>query len=111
MGFGGRLMEKRTTNDFQSYVSNSDTLSNDTLDNTPVVKYNNVEQSVQIVCKFPANVSVRGQVTGKLYEWSGAGAVVKVDKSDASEILLKHIGESSCCSGSGGTGNLIFEVL
>jgi len=43
----------------------------------------------------------KGPVTGKTYVFSGAGAIVDVDKEDA-EIMLEKRG-GTCCEGSGST--------
>ena len=75
-----------------------------------IVSYTIEEQSVKVVNKFPASISIRGQITGKLYEWGGAGVVVEVAKEDVPQLLTKKIGDASCC-GNNQKGNLLFEVV
>lgn len=74
------------------------------------VNYTIVEQSVKVVSKFPATISIRGQATGKLYEWKNAGSVVEVSQEDVADLLTKKIGNTSCC-GNNQRGNLLFELV
>jgi hypothetical protein len=54
----------------------------------------------------PANVIVAGAVTGTKYVFNGAGAEVKVDRRDMSEMLGKLRG--GCC---GGSKSRMFELV
>lgn len=74
----------------------------------PETNYNNIEQ-IRVTNKFPARLMYKGQVTGQLYIWEQAGAIVDVDARDLPELLSKKIGETSCC-GSSQRGNSLFEI-
>lgn len=104
-------MAKRSNSNVPSFIEEVDyTVSSDTLDKSDVVSYTNTEQSKRVVNKFPATISLKGLVTGKLYRWENAGSVVEVAEEDVADLLTKKIGESSCC-GSNQKGNIVFEVV
>lgn len=96
-------MGKRSSTSLSSVVSTP-------LDKLETPTYNKVEQSVAVVCKFPAHVYVIGQATGQRYDWAYAGSVVNVDIADLEQVLSKKVGERSCC-GASGNGNVIFEKV
>ena len=56
-------------------------------------------ETVQLVLLRDIKLKYAGPVSGKLYIFSGAGAIVDVDKEDA-EIMLEKRG-GICCDGSG----------
>jgi len=58
-------------------------------------------ETVQLVLQRNLKLNYKGPVTGKKYFFSGAGAIVDVDKEDA-EIMLEKRG-GACCEGSGST--------
>ena len=63
--------------------------------------------SVQVQSLLDATVTYTGQVSGKSYVWSGAGAIVEVDKSDVSELLAKRRGKKPCC---GAPEQKVFQI-
>jgi len=63
---------------------------------------------VSIRSTIDAKVKVTGTVTGNLYIFDRAGAVVKVDIRDKDEILNKKRGRA-CCGGT--SGKLLFELV
>lgn len=69
--------------------------------------YNEVE-TVSIRSLVDAQVKLTGAVSGKLYIWPHAGAVVVVDFQDKDEILNKKRGRS-CCGGQ--SGKYLFELV
>lgn len=56
-----------------------------------------------------AHLIYSGQVSGKHYEWSRAGAIVIVDEQDVPELLAKRLGGKTCCGSP--DGNQIFELV
>ena len=68
--------------------------------------YNEV-YTVSIRSLLDAVVKVTGAVTGKVYVWSHAGAVIDVDSKDKDEILNKTRGRA-CCGGQ--SGKALFEL-
>lgn len=101
-------MAKRSQTPVPSKL-NDDTVSSDTLDIPTSVPYTIEEQSVQVVCKFPATLKLVGKVSGKQYEWANAGAIVAVDKEDVPDILTKKMGQSVCCGNN--NNSTLFEVV
>ena len=88
-----------------------DTVSSDTLDIAQPIPYTTVEQnSKRVVCKFPASIKLVGKVSGKQYEWMGAGSIVEIDLVDVDDILSKTLGNASCCGASQRT-NTLFEIV
>ena len=65
--------------------------------------------NVAIVCMIDSVVKVTGTVSGKTYQFSGAGSVVNVDKKDVQWLLDKRQGERQCCGGTG-NGNIVFAL-
>lgn len=59
---------------------------------------------------FPATLIYTGQVSGKSYQWDGAGKVVEVDERDVPYLLSKRIGRTGCCGGVAG-GNVLFAQI
>jgi hypothetical protein len=57
-------------------------------------------ETVRLVLLKELNLNATGPVTGKRYRFSGAGAEVNVDKTDADVMLARRGGE--CCPGSVG---------
>lgn len=98
-------MEKRS----KSNISR-DLVKDDGIANGANISYTVTEQSVKIVNKFPAQISLKGLFSGKLYVWKEAGAVVDVDARDVDDLLTKRIGETSCC-GQTQRGNILFEKV
>ena len=80
---------------------------NDTLDIQLDTNYNESEQ-IRVTSKFPAKLMYEGQVTGQLYVWERAGAVVNVDVRDVPDLLSKQIG-GGCC-GNRQQENSLFEI-
>jgi len=62
---------------------------------------------VRIQSLIEAHVYYAGQVSGQLYEWNKAGAIVDVDESDVPELLAKRSGKKPCC---GGERTKIFQL-
>ena len=56
-------------------------------------------ETVRLVLQRDLKLKIIGSVSGKEYFFSGAGAVVPVDKEDVDIMLEKHGG--LCCEGSG----------
>lgn len=70
--------------------------------------YNN---RVNIQSLFPAHITYEGAISGQLYVWAKAGAIVSVLEQDVAELLSKRIGRGSCCGNSSGEGNAIFKTV
>lgn len=92
----------------ESHISS--VIKTDGIANSDAISYTTVEQSVKIVNKFPATISLKGLITGKLYVWNGAGTVIEVDSRDVDDLLTKKIGETACC-GQTQRGNILFEKV
>ena len=56
-----------------------------------------------------ANVRVTGIVSGRQYEFNGAGSSTDVDIRDVDDLLQKRQGGRQCCGGTD-TGNQVFEL-
>jgi len=56
-----------------------------------------------------AKVRVRGAVSGRQYEFSGAGSSADVDIRDVDDLLGKRQGGRQCCGGSD-IGNQVFQL-
>jgi len=56
-------------------------------------------KTIRIVLLHNKKVKTKGSVTGKMYVFSGAGAILSVDERDVSALLAKGVGGTSCCSG------------
>lgn len=54
-----------------------------------------INQRIQSL--IDAYIVYNGQVTGKRYEWVGAGAIAEVDERDVPELLAKRRGKKPCC--------------
>lgn len=74
--------------------SDSNDVSEQRVKARPVLERSTVRK---LQLRYPAIVKYKGTVTGKLYEWSGAGAVLEVDSRDADELLMKYFNNSRCC--------------
>lgn len=72
-------------------------------ENTPTVTIN----LVKVQSLVDAHVYYTGQISGELYEWVKAGAIVEVDERDVPELLAKRPGKKPCC---GGERKPIFEL-
>ncbi len=85
-----------------SYGSSSERVkvSEEKKEEPKVVKKKSSE-TVQLVLQRNLKLKYKGPVTGKEYFFSGAGAIVDVDKEDANVMLEKRGG--TCCEGSGST--------
>ena len=70
---------------------------------TPEVTIN----KVKVQSLIDAHLYYTGQVSGQLYEWNKAGAIVEVDEKDVPELLQKRLGKKTCC-GSG--DNKVFQL-
>ena len=69
--------------------------------------YNSVD-TVSIRSLIDAKVKLTGAVSGKVYIWERAGAVVSVDVVDKDEVLNKKRGRA-CCGGQ--SGKNLFELV
>lgn len=69
--------------------------------------YNQPVDTVSIRSLVDAIVKLTGAVSGNVYVWSQAGAVVDVDVRDKDEILNKKRGRA-CCGGQ--SGKALFEL-
>ena len=58
-----------------------------------------VPKTVQIVLARNKRVTTIGSVTGDVYVFPNAGAILDVDERDAPSLLAKGAGKNSCCSG------------
>ncbi len=56
-------------------------------------------KTVRIVLLRNKKVKTKGSVTGEMYVFSGAGAILSVDERDVPTLLAKGAGGTSCCSG------------
>lgn len=65
-----------------------------------------INNTKRIQSLIDAHIIYDGQVSGKRYEWHGAGAIVDVDEQDAPDLLAKR-GKKSCC---GQEPNKIFQL-
>lgn len=70
--------------------------------------YNEPIATVPIRSLIDAQIKLTGAVSGKVYIWPQAGAVVDVDARDKDEILNKKRGRS-CCGGQ--SGKNLFELV
>ena len=70
--------------------------------------YNEPVATVSIRSLIDAQIKLTGAVSGKVYIWAQAGAVVDVDARDKDEILNKKRGRS-CCGGQ--SGKNLFELV
>lgn len=68
------------------------------VDKSKVNGYTLEDNTVSIICNVDARVFITGTVTGKIYVFERAGAILKVDKLDANDILNKKQ-EKACCGG------------
>lgn len=59
----------------------------------------------QVVLMVDVRLIHTGAVTGKQYVWEQAGAILPVDERDVPDLLVQHVGTSSCCGG--GTSKMI----
>lgn len=62
---------------------------------------------VKVQSLVDAHVYYTGQISGELYEWVKAGAIVDVDERDVPELLAKRPGKKPCC---GGERKQIFQL-
>ena len=92
-------MAKRSSNKGDGFVKDEIALGK-------AKKYN----TVRLRNIFGAKVRLRGPVTGKLYEWNGAGVVVKVNSEDVDGLINKRVGTKGCCGGNL-DGNRLFEIV
>lgn len=60
---------------------------------------------------YPSRLKYSGAISSEAYEWEGAGAIVMVRTEDTPYLLNLRIGSRSCCGGTGGNGNKVFESL
>ena len=56
--------------------------------------------SVRLRSQFPGILNAKGEVTGTMYHFPGAGSEVDVSAEDVPSLLAKTLGGNSCC-GSG----------
>lgn len=77
------------------------------IEKSGVSSYNSVD-TVSIRSLIDAKVKLTGAVSGKVYIWERAGAVVSVDVVDKDEVLNKKRGRS-CCGGQ--SGKNLFELV
>ncbi len=55
-------------------------------------------KTIQIVLSRNKKVTIIGSVTGNVYVFPNAGAILDVDERDAPVLLAKGAGRMSCCS-------------
>lgn len=72
------------------------------------VEYTTTRALVQL--RYPVNVKARGQVSGKLYEWTSTGQIVEVDVDDLDGVLGMKLGAGGCC-GAGKGNNQLFQLV
>ena len=65
----------------------------------PVKRITPKSKTIRIALARRKIVNIKGSVTGKMYSFSGAGAILDVDERDAPAFLAKDAGRASCCSG------------
>ena len=70
--------------------------------------YNQEIDTVSIRSLIDAKVKLTGAVSGKVYIWERAGAVISVDVVDKDEVLNKKRGRA-CCGGQ--SGKNLFELV
>lgn len=80
----------------------------DTLVNRSSLNYTNTEQSISVMCIYPAHIKHTGQVTGKQYEWLKSGDVIDVSLLDWPSMEGMTMGKRFCC---GGGTNLMFKQV
>lgn len=66
-----------------------------------------INGTVNIQSLLDSHIYYTGQVSGQLYEWIKAGAIVEVDERDVPELLKRRLGAKTCC---GGGTNSIFQL-
>lgn len=59
-----------------------------------------VPETVRIVLLKQIKLNYTGPISGKLYQFSGAGAELPIDAEDA-EIMMEKLGGECCPGGSG----------
>lgn len=62
---------------------------------------NEHEEDRTLVLQLPVDLIIRGQVSGRLYRFRGAGSSLPVDWRDAPTLLKKIKKRRSCCGGAG----------
>lgn len=77
------------------------------IEESGVSSYNSVD-TVSIRSLVDAKVKLTGAVSGKVYIWERAGAVISVDVVDKDEVLNKKRGRA-CCGGQ--SGKNLFELV
>lgn len=68
-----------------------------------------INSVIKIRSLIDAHLIYDGQVSGRHYEWTRAGAILEVDERDVPELIAKRLGGKTCCGSQ--DGNLIFEVV
>lgn len=68
-----------------------------------------INTTKRIQSLMDAHLIYDGQVSGRHYEWTRAGAIVEVDILDVPELIAKRLGGKTCCGNEG--GNSIFEIV
>lgn len=66
---------------------------------------------VAIRAIYPSRLRYAGHVSGEVYEWTDGGAVAMVRTEDTPYLLNLRIGSRSCCGGTGGNGNKVFDLI
>jgi hypothetical protein len=66
-------------------------------------------ETVPVVLMLDAIVTVTGEVSKRVYKFSGAGSIVNVDKLDVEFLLQKRQGGRQCCGGTQ-DGNQVFAL-
>ena len=67
-----------------------------------------ISEKVKVQSLIDSDIYYTGQVSGELYRWNKAGAIVEVDERDVSELLKRRYGKKTCCGES--RSNLIFQL-
>ena len=71
---------------------------------------NDTINQVLIESLVDANFAYPGRVSGKQYEWHGAGSKALVDELDVPDLISKRLGTSLCC-GATPNGNIISQIV
>lgn len=65
---------------------------------------------ISVVAVYPAILKYTSPVTGKSYQWNGAGDVQQVDSRDVQSLLERRIGRRGCCGSANTNGNKVFDL-
>lgn len=68
-----------------------------------------MSDDLNLVLQLPTTLVIRGQVSGRLYTFKGAGDSQPVDIRDAPKLLKLKKKPGSCCGGAGVPSISIFK--